>query len=465
MAGTERENPPNDLEVEITDLDTHPSTRGNTLKRRLTPRLRRLSLALTVVLVILLVGMIMTSVVNVGGLLESSLLKPGPIVASYNLPVYLQGNPSWGQFTVDGKPVVPLPVAEHHKPLVLTPGPHHITWQVAPFRPQNCIVSVVDVSTVTGPCFLNGTILTGYEPNNSILILSFSASLNDLPSGQRAALISKVQTIEDGYAFSETVHPGEVYAISEQKIAANLSLCTFVAQLAFCYARASQPLLAKLRLQLDTSTSPDDPCVVSGPCLNSQQDCRSFCADPTLSWPGQFATAKGWDVVVVVQLLWSYSTFSNQVIARDQPDSALRGVQAYQTVSLHIDRGKQGWLVVPSSSETNSGADDPFCSQGMQDIIGLLNSSGNSQQVNVQQSFHTAADCLEIAGLSASEVSATPTPTPATNALQNAVFLDRFGVVLAVNEVAQHLFPSLPLADAAEKSLAQSLLAALPKQA
>ena len=464
MAGTEHENPPDDLEVEITNID-HSPTHGNTLKLHLTPRLRRLSLALTAVLVVLLVGMIMASVVNVGGWLESSLFKPGPTVASYNLPVYLTGNPSWGQFTVDGKPVVPLPMAEHNKPLVLTPGPHHITWQVAPFRPQNCVVTVVDVSTVTGPCFLNGTILTGLEPGNSILIFSFSVSLNDLPSGQRAALISQVQTIEAGYTFSGTVRPGEVYAVSEQKIAANPSLCTLVEQLALCYARASQPLLATVRLQLDTSTSPDDPCVVSGPCLNNRQDCRSFCADPTLSWPGQFATAKGWDVVVVVQLLWSYSTFSNQVIARDQPDSALRGVQAYQTVSLHIDWGKQGWLVVPSSSETDSGANDPFCSQGSQDIMGLLNSSGNSQQVYVQQSFHTAADCLEIAGPPASQVSATPTPTPATNAPPKAVFLDRFGVVLAVNEVAQHLLPSLPVADAGEKSLAQSLLSALPNQA
>ncbi len=139
-------------------------------------------------------------------------------------------------------------------------------------------------------------------------------------------------------------------------------------------------------------------------------------------------------------------------------------MQAYQTVSLHIDWGKQGWLVVPSSSETDFGANDPFCSQGTQDIMGLLNSSGNSQQVyvQVQQSFHTGADCLEIAG---SEGSATPTPTPATDAPQKAVFLDRFGVVLAVNEAAQHLLPSLPVANAAEKGLAQSLLAALPKQA
>ncbi len=235
MAGTERENAPDDLEVEITNLDIHPLTHENTLKGRLTPHLRGLSLALTAVLVVLLVGMIMSSVINVGGWLEGSLFKPGPTVASYDLPVYLQGNPSWGQFTVDGKPVVPLPVAEHHKPLVLTAGPHHITWQVAPFRPQNCLVSVVDVSTIVGPCILNGTISPGYEPNNSILILSFSASLNDLPSGQRAALISKVQTIENGYTVSETVHPGEAYAVSEQKIAANPSLCALV--------RATGPLL------------------------------------------------------------------------------------------------------------------------------------------------------------------------------------------------------------------------------
>jgi hypothetical protein len=172
--------------------------------------------------------------------------------------------------------------------------------------------------------------------------------------------------------------------------------------------------------------------------------------------------AKGWDVAVLVQLLWSYSTLSGQVVAQDQPDSALRSMQAYQTVSLQIDRGKQGWLVVPFSSETDSGVNDPFCNQGAGDIQGLLNASSNTQQIYVQQSFHTAADCLEIAGPPPFEGSAMPTLTPATNAPQKAIFLVRFGVVLAVNEVAQHLLPSLPVADPYEKSMAQRLFAALP---
>ncbi|HEX4715415.1 MAG TPA: hypothetical protein VH164_10840 [Ktedonobacteraceae bacterium] len=451
MAGMERENPPDDLEIEFTDLD-------HTHKRRLTPRLRRWSLALMV----LVIGMILASVVNVRSLLEGSLLKPSHTIGSSHLSVYLQGNPSWGQFTVDGKLVVSFPQAAHNTPLMLTPGPHHITWQAAPFRPQNCVVTVVDALTVTSPCLLSGIISTGLGPSSSLLTLFFFASLNDLSSDQRAALIAQVQTVEARYALSETVRPEEVYAISEQKIEANPSLCSLVTYLVFCHARATQPLLATLRLQLDTSTSRDDPCIGSGQCVANQQDCRSFCADPRLSQPGQFVAAKGWDVAVLVQLLWSYSTLSGQVVAQDQPDSALRSMQAYQTVSLQIDRGKQGWLVVPFSSETDSGVNDPFCNQGAGDIQGLLNASSNTQQIYVQQSFHTAADCLEIAGPPPFEGSAMPTLTPATNAPQKAIFLVRFGVVLAVNEVAQHLLPSLPVADPYEKSMAQRLLAALP---
>ena len=461
MAGTERENPPDDLQVEITDLD-HLPTHANTLKRHLAPRLRRWSLALAAVLVVLVGGMILASTVTGGGGLVNSLLQPSPPVAPSNLLVYLQGNPSWGQFTVDGKPVVALPLAEHTKPLVLAPGPHAITWKVAPFRPQSCVVTVADDLTVSSPCLLSGTIATGYGPNSSVLILSFFASLDDLPADQRADLIAQVQTVEDSYQISETVLPGELYAVSEQQIEANPSLCVPVTEFGLCYARASQQLLATLRLQLDTSTSPDDPCKVSGPCVSNSHDCRSFCANPLLSYPGQFVAPQGWDVAVVVQMLWSYTTRSGRMIAQDQPDAALRGMQAYQTVLLHLDWKKQVWLVIPSSSETASGVNDPFCNQGAQDIMGFLNATGNSQEVYVQRSFHTAADCLEIAGPPASNVSATPTPTPATNAPQMAIFLVRFGVVLAVNEVAQELLPALPEASASEKSIAGRLLAALP---
>ena len=111
--------------------------------------------------------------------------------------------------------------------------------------------------------------------------------------------------------------------------------------------------------------------------INSQ-DCRSFCANPLLRYPGQFVALQGWDVAVVVQMLWSYTTLSGQMMAQDQPDSALRGMQAYQTVLLRLDWEKQSWLIVPSSSETDSGANDPFCSQGAQDIMGLLNATDNS---------------------------------------------------------------------------------------
>jgi hypothetical protein len=424
----------------------------------LTPRQRRWSVALTTGLFILSIGLILASVVNVRSLLgvEGSVFESNPAAVSSDLPVYLQGNPSWGSFTVDGRPVASLPQAEHDGPLILAPGQHRITWLVAPFQTQNCAVTVVDAFSITGSCFLNGVISTGHEASNSALVLLFSASLNDLPSDQRAALISQVQAVEDGYTISETVHPGELYAVTDP------SLCVPVVHLALCYARANQPLQATLRLQLDTNNSPDDPCVGAGACSANGQDCRSFCTDPMLNQADQLVTPTGWEVAVIVQLLWSYTIPSGQVIARNQPVSALRGTLSYETISLHIDRRGQGWLVVPASSETDSGANDPFCNRGAEDVMALLNASGNSQEVYVQQSFHAAADCLEIAAPPVREVGTTPTPTPATNAPQKAVFLVRFGVVLAVNEAAQHLLPFLPVADAYERSLAQSLLAALP---
>jgi hypothetical protein len=464
MAETEREIPLDD--VEITDLD-QPG--GPVLPRwpRLTPRQREMSLLITSALFLLVLALLLNSTGAVRGLLERTFLKPAPPGVSNTLPVYLRGNPSWGQFTLDGRPLVHLPVIGKDKPLMLTSGAHTIIWHAAPFRARSCAFTATGTATVHSSCFLDGGVVADYVPNGSYTatIISFFASSNDLPADQHAALLQQIQQAMAGYGGSEMVQPGEPYAVSEQTIEADPSLCTVV-RLALCFTRANQPLRATLRLQMDTSTSPDDPCVISEACRINDQDCRAICDGPPMVYMDQ--VKEGWTVAVVIRLSWTYTTLAGQVVARDQPDSAIRGDQGYQVVSVNITRDSQGWHVFPFPRYTNSGYDDPLCSQSAQDFLQLSGTPEN-QNMYIQQLYdapdHLASGCLAVLKSQPQVITDPRTPVSAVDGQPVASFLVRFGVVLAVNDNAHKLWPYLPVADAYEKSVARQLLAAAPLSA
>src|SRR5260370_18303892 len=101
MADTEHD-ALDDSEVEVPGLD-RPA--GPVLPRRprLTPGQRRWSLALTCVLFVLVIGGLLASTADVRSLLARTVFKPTPLIPADNMPFYVQGNPSWGSFTLDGK--------------------------------------------------------------------------------------------------------------------------------------------------------------------------------------------------------------------------------------------------------------------------------------------------------------------------------------------------------------------------
>ena len=449
-------------EVEITDLDRLADP---VLPRRprLTPRQRKISLLVTIALFVLVIGLLLSSAGEVRGLLARTFSKPTPAIGSNDLPVYVRGNPSWGQFTLDGRALAHPPIIGKEKPLILSPGSHTITWHAAPFKSQHCTFTIIDALTVRGPCFFNKNILASYEAQRNGMVISFLASSNDLPADQHAALLQQIQQAMAGYGGSEVMHPGEFYAVSEQAIEANPSLCSVITRLAFCFARADQELRATLRVQMDTSSASNDPCVLAEQCSLGHQDCRAICDDPSVFYIDQ--EREGWSVAVVIRLSWSYTTLAGQTIARDQPDSAIRGNQAYRLLPVHITRDSQGWHVFPFPRNIDSGYDDPLCSQSGQDITQLTGTPDN-QDMYVEQVYdapdHVTVGCLAVLKSQPRVITDPRTPLPATDGQPIAYFLERFGVVLAVNDVAHRLWPYLPVADAYEKSQAQQLLAALP---
>lgn len=463
MANTEHETNSDEFELEITDLGPKGSRRGYGLPR-LTPRQRRISAIVTALLFVLVIGTFLSSSAEVRGLLARTLLKPTATPGTTNnLSLYLQGNPTWGHFIVDGRPIAHLPVLARDHPLVLAQGQHTIVWQVAPFNPHTCMLTVVNSTTLSGPCLFVGGVNAHFVPNINVMVLSFFASLNDLPTGQRQSVLQSIQQALAGYGTSVQVRPGERYAVSEQQIQANPSLCSLAANLALCFARTNQPLQANVRVQLDSSTSPNDPCVVLDQCSFNHQDCRALCEDPTVVYGNR--DVNGWSVAATVSLYWSYATLSGQVVARDQPISAVRGTQGYQMVSLQIIRAGQGWSVSPFPQNIGSGYDDPLCSQAAQDTEALTSIASGNQGMFVQDLVsvhnHATEGCLVVLASSPGVILNPSTPVSSLNTQLVAYCLVRFGVVLAVNHVAHEQWPFLPVVDTYENELANAALATL----
>lgn len=463
MADTEHESLPEDEEVEITDLD-QPGVPLRPHVPRLTPRQRKVSLVLTVALFVLAIGFMLSSVSGFRNLLAQNFFRsPSPTPVSGDLTFYLRGNPTWGQFTIDGKTLAQVPEIGHDRPLTLAPGRHTIVWRIEPFKTRTCTLTVINISTVGGPCFVDNGATAGFIQNVPAMVISFFASLDDLPANQRAALVQQIQARLDQSGDSETVRPGEVYAVSSQMSQANPSLCKTVDSLSLCYARANEPLKATLSLQLDTSSARDDPCAVSGQCRRDSQDCRAFCDDTnTYNSHGE---ADGWNVDAVVYLLWSYHTLSGRVIASDQPDSAFAGSPTYQFASLHLDlSADHTWhIVLFFDSTPGAFSSDPLCSQAVNDVMQLLQGVSGDMYVNQTQDNYQqrAAGCLTVAVSPQFSASRTPSPAPVTNPPPQVHILHRFGVMLAADDTTHRLCPYLPVVDSYEKSVVAGLLISL----
>jgi hypothetical protein len=472
MSDVEHEQPQDDATVEITGIDgldsvaadgkTVSSTKPlrSRLEAGVSAHRHRLQLVVTAGIVVLALLVILGSTAPVRELVSGAFIRPAPTPTPTLAPgvglFYVQGNPPWGQLSIDGKALAHLPRISYDPPLRLARGRHVLVWKADPFLSSRCTVSV-PASYATDTCHYNQTVQL--NSGLSAYIITFSVSLTSLPTDQRAALIQATQVALDAQQSTDIVQPGELYAL-----APNDPKCRDAPGQPLCYATARQPLKATLSFQLDANEASDEACIDPEPsCTFSHQNCHLFCP----GFDSGLSAAQAWDVFATVRPLWKFATLDGRVLAHDVPDNSLWDYATGQTIDeslvpLRITWDSLGWHVTVShdGSASDAGFFDPACAAAQDEVQFFEPPAVAGEPVYLQWQYASgsvpAVGCI---ALGSPQPNPGTTPTPSSSQAAVAYCLHRFGVNLAANELAQRYWPYLPVADAREQLLAQQLAA------
>ncbi len=336
-------------------------------------------------------------------------------------------------------------------------------WQTDPFLTQRCTVSVP--SNVADTCSDHETAQVQGSSELTAWVISFSESLTTLPGSQQATLLQVAQTALAARQSTDIVRPQEHYVLAPDNPA-----CRSHSQAHQCYATATQSMRATLSFQLDTNAASNKTCIDPQPggCTLFNQDCHLLCG-------GSFqvpSSTREWDVFAPVLSLWTFVTMDGRVLARNIPDDSAQDYASGQAldkslVQLRITWDKLAWHVALSanmdsqdSGYQGSGYFNPVCAAMMQQVKPLKPPvDANGEPVYLQWQFASgtlpAAGCLAVGKPQPGNGLTTPTPAHAPQPV--FYYLNRFGVLLAVNKLAQRSELLLPLADAHEQQLARGM--------
>ena len=391
---------------------------------------QRLFRALAVILTILLpLALILGTNANTRAALDS-LLHPVTIFANSTAPGAEQFDlvhiAPCGDMRIDGQTVPRSYVLQRFRAIRLAPGTHTLDYSAPPFAPLHCALTVpADPTGDTCPLTQNADDLYPV-PNDSVRMLDLRAGFNNLSSQQLAALVKAAEGGLIAGSPTAFVAFGEHYLTADGTVATN----------------RSRPIKATLVYHLSAHSSR----IISG--FESLQ-CSTFCFYRPLLDPspnGWGAASEEWGVVAHVALSWRYTVPHGSVIigpTDQQHDTIDAGVL------LHIT-WQHGWRVAPLNVPRTANAaifDSPIC-QAAQDAIWLANMQLSGWEGTSLPAADGAEGCLIQGRVWTGQSTGYDPP---------ANLLYRFGVLLAANDEAHHAFPTLPVADASEQSLARLL--------
>jgi hypothetical protein len=362
-----------------------------------------------------------------------------PIIAPASDTLYLLPNAPGVAVTLDGHHLFGSHTLESAQPLRLISGQHTLTWQGAPFMSQRCVISVPHVQTDT--CQLGEYIRQGPHGTTPVIVSTHETmySMDTILSLQlRKALQSALDDIEHDVA----VRTGEVYYSAAPGFFGQMT-------------PATQPLTARLHFNLLTQFTPSEPCEVARdvqPCRFLGQNCAALCTLPSQDLNGP-RPANEWDVAAMVGASWAYAAPDGSSVIAPVNELNLGFALAFFRVRWAGDQWSAQAVFGHASGIPS--ADDTMCLPARGWLF-----QGPAHQIFLQPSRYSArysASADPTDGCVAEIVDHQAASGTAGSASDPARFLARFGAIVAVNDAALVLWPGLPLADDAERALAQRL--------
>jgi hypothetical protein len=296
----------------------------------------------------------------------------------------------------------------------LARGRHLLEYRAYPFRTLACRVSVPASHDDTCPLAhaVDYSYLTPDAPATRLLDLQ--ATVDRLPTVDLDALLATTQMYLTSLSSAlphGTLAVGDHYLDRAGQI-----------------TQARSALRIQAQFRLDTSGEQYDGV-----------NCVTLCAATDIF--GTYS-ARGWSLLAPVALTWDYATPAGQVVTTDGPALA-PGAVPYNVIPLEVDWNGGDWqapTAVLSASET----DPVICPTGAHALT-IAEASVESLPVQWPVAVSTAElGCLLAVG----------DRDPTTGKPTGPLVLYRAGALIAVNDLAQQLLPTLPPASAHERALA-----------
>ncbi|HEY7833792.1 MAG TPA: hypothetical protein VIG30_09505 [Ktedonobacterales bacterium] len=365
---------------------------------------------------------------------------------------YLLPNPPGTTVLLDGTALTRLPYPGDPHPLALAFGTHTFRWlsNAFPFPPLSCQLTVPAATSDT--C----TILAPYrvQPNPpadgsaplSAPTIATHFSLATLAPDQASALTGAINAALDGLTATATIQPGDHYFTGNPGLA---ETSTSPLQVTLNVQPVPQPL-----------AGPCDFIVPAHPCYFLGQDCAVLCTYLG-AFPGAAVTYNGIDPMWIagqfVQMTLR-DTASNGTVPRQGLVPSDYGIQV---ALLGIIWDGTNWHALPLLGHRADlpPSDDLVCDpafeafgQGPVSYLFYPDASYDVTLTYASSPNPTDGCAVRLAG--------NPhAAEPAIPGNGTALFYERLGVLLAANDAAHQLWPTLPQADAAERALAKHLAA------
>jgi len=431
----EHEQAHDDLEAKITPIpasdETTPSEHldHSSRKPRFSSRRLNLILRVSVIINLILLALLVIpgSLPTLGHLFTSLGPASTPTLAPGAGNFYLDVNVPWTKVFIDGR-LVGIPRISSEPPITLAPGRHLVEWRADPFSPKSCVLTVP--YSIYDTCQIAAEKIGNPNSKFYAQLVFLHNSLEALSQYQQGMLLTAIQTSLKEQSARETVRPGELYRSLKG------------------YSTATQPLQAILHFQMGIEVIGGERYIVT------LQGCDALCSLPwQIRQPLSTSPSDAkWLALILASTTWDYAAEDGHIVDRYQPAGTGGFSEDTSPILLGISWDSPRWDIetlfsphlgpsIPVGDTLL--ADDPAC-VGMQNLLSGIVPSAS--RVRFASGSNPAAGCLAVV---------PHTSTTSTSA--DAYYLERFGVLLAANDVAHKLHPQLPLIDEYERKLVEQL--------